>query len=166
MHFSEIQTHTNDTPRLQFLLLERNLKKGFIRKILMIYRCLQSPVIIFICQKLFFSFCICLEIYYTIMYYFCYPSNLWIQEAWNPDDCVHNVLSLVKKAFSSGFFPYNAHARVDGSSHYYYTALFFDDTGCLCNFYVIRIIEKYKRLRIGYTLYGKEWRMNHEGVDR
>ena len=121
---------------------------------------------LFIFAKTYFSFCICIEIYYTIMYYFCYPSNLRIQEAWNPDDCVHNVLSLVKKAFSSGFFPYNAHARVDGSSHYYYTALSFDDTGCLCNFYVIGIIEKCKRLRIGYTLYGKEWRMNHEGVDR
>ena len=100
--------------------------------------------------ELFFSFCICLEIYYTIMYYFCYPSNLRIQEAWNPDDCVHNVLSLVKKPFRVAF----SRIMLTQGLMEVVTTITQLSSLMIQGVYVIGIIVKYKRLRIRYTSYG------------
>ena len=101
-------------------------------------------------KPLFYSFFICLEIYYTIMYYFCYPSNLWIQEAWNPDDCVHNVLSLVKKPFRVAF----SRIMLTQGLMEVVTTITQLSSLMIQGVYVIGIIVKYKRLRIRYTLYG------------
>ena len=101
-------------------------------------------------KPLFYSFFICLEIYYTIMYYFCYPSNLRIQEAWNPDDCVHNVLSLVKKPFRVAF----SRIMLTQGLMEVVTTITQLSSLMIQGVYVIGIIVKYKRLRIRYTLYG------------